>query len=453
MHNPAYQISPAFIQGLFDRIGGSTEVVAPQSGLSDVFMRGNAPPIEHLAELINVAHWASFTTEEGQPVTASLIYRKLDRTSDTFHFDTPLDFTDKTLGKLCPALETPQADIGIWPDESGQLKIWGFTTTPLEASIKTDFWIQILGPGRVLIMYSGRAIAALIANRAVFIDPRRFLHSIMPKIAAQARNTDITLQNLFRYNAILKIAQQMRLHGRGGTVLIVPPGTGWKKSITAPIRYTGGTNFLDAEAMTPTPSRTDLADSENLLRIIKDMNLHLKKDWLRNWQQVQQQCSRIARLTAVDGALVMTFDRYVYCFGAKIRTLDTRTVSVDLNVIEPFEGREPSRQPFTGLSGTRHLSAAQFAFDQPESIAVVASQDGNVTFFTRDTDGDTILTVQQAELALLHEGLGSTVWNLSFFSEMGWLDKGASTNEKGYFTGIITWMRNTFRKDQQPRDH
>jgi hypothetical protein len=447
MHNRAYQISESFLDRLYEQLTGSTEAIVPHANLSDVFLRGNTPSLEHLAELINVAHWASYTTEEGHPVIVSLIYRELPRTSDAFHFDIPLDFCDKTLGKLGPALTSPQADIAVWPDGSGHLKIWGFTSIPDETTIKSDLWVQILGPGRILIMYSGRAVAALSANQAVFIDPRSFLHSIMPKIVAQAQTTDITLINLFRYNAILKIAQQMRLHGRGGIVLIVPEGRGWEKSIATPIKYTGGTNFLDADAMVPTPSRTELADAENLIRIVSEMNLTLKRDWLQNWQQVQRQCSRIARLTAVDGALVMTFDRYVHCFGAKIKPLDPRSTTGELSVIEPFENRPATRQPFSDLSGTRHLSAAQFAFDQPESLAIVASQDGNVTFFTKTSDGRGVLTVQQAEMALLHEGLGSLAWNLSFFSEMGWLEKGVDKNEKGYLAGVLSWMRNAFRKD------
>jgi hypothetical protein len=448
MHSPAFQLSPQFIQELFDRINGSKEVIVPNSALSDVFLKGNAPSPEHLAELINVAHWASFATEEGHPVTVSLILRQSDHTSDTFHFDIPLELTARTLGKLGPALENPEADIGVWPDDSGQLKIWGFTTISYETVIKSDLWLQILGPGRILIMYSGRTIAALIANRAVFIDSRSFLHSIMPKIAAQAQTTDISLLNLFRYNAILKIAQQMRIHGRGGTVLIVPEDMNWKKSIIAPIKYTGGASFLDADVMMTPPSRTDLADSENLLRIVRDLNLTLKKDWLRNWQQVQQQCTRIARLTAVDGALVMTFDRYVYCFGAKIEAIDTRSIATNLSVIEPFADHEPTTRPFASLGGTRHISAAQFAFDQPGAISIVASQDGNVTFFTREADGGGILTVQQAEMALLHEGLGGSLWNLSLFSEMGWLEKGVSKNEKGYLAGVVRWWRNALLKEK-----
>ncbi len=448
MYNPAFQLSQSFIQELYDRINCSKEVIVPNSALSDVFLRGNVPSPEHLAELINVAHWASLSTEEGYSASVSLVLRQSDHSTDTFHFDTPLDLTARTIGKLGPALENPQADIGVWPNEEGQLKIWGFTTIAYETVIKSDLWVKILGPGRILIMYSGRTVAALTANRAVFIDSRGFLHSIMPKIAAQAQTTDITLLNLFRYNAILKIAQQMRIHGRGGTVLIVPEDMHWKKSITAPIKYTGGANFLDADAMMTPPSRTELADTENLLRIVRDMNLTLKKDWLRNWQQVQQQCTRIARLTAVDGALVMTFDRYVYCFGAKIETIDNRTIATNLKAIEPFEGHEPTARPFSSLGGTRHISAAQFAFDQPGAISIVASQDGNVTFFTRETESGELLAVQQAEMALLHEGLGGSLWNLSLFSEMGWLEKGVSKNEKGYLAGVVRWMRTTFQRER-----
>ena len=446
MYNPAFQLSQTFIQELYERIIGSKEIVVPHSALSDIFLRGNVPSREHLAELINVAHWASFATEEGYSVTASLILRQSDHATDTFHFDTSLDFSVGTLGKLGPALENPQADIGVWPDETGRLKIWGFTAISYEMVIKSDLWIQILGPGRILIMYSGRTIAALTANRAVFIDSRSFLHSIMPKIAAQAQKTDIPLLNLFRYNAILKIAQQMRIHGRGGTILIVPEDMNWKKSITAPIKYTGGASFLDAAAMMSPPSRTELADSENLLRIVRDMNMTLKKDELHRWQQVQQQCTRIARLTAVDGALVMTFDRYVYCFGAKIEAIDSRTIPTTLKVIEPFEDHEPFERHLSSLSGTRHRSAAQFAFDQPGAISIVASQDGNVTFFTREAEGSGILTVQQAEMALLHEGLGGSLWNLSLFSDMGWLEKNVSKNEEGYLAGVVRWMRSIFLK-------
>ena len=83
-----------------------------------------------------------------------------------------------------------------------------------------------------------------------------------------------------------------------------------------------------------------------------------------------------------------------------------------------MEGAGEATLTVSDLGGTRHQSAAQFAYDQPRAIAVVASQDGDVTFFTRDGRSGTLLAVQQAELALLHKGISSALWNLSLFSRM-----------------------------------
>jgi len=48
---------------------------------------------------------------------------------------------------------------------------------------------------------------------------------------------------------------------------------------------------------------------------------------------------------------------------------------------EPIEGGVASRVAAAELGGTRHISAAQFAQDQPQAVALVASQDGRFTIF------------------------------------------------------------------------
>ena len=50
-------------------------------------------------------------------------------------------------------------------------------------------------------------------------------------------------------------------------------------------------------------------------------------------------------------------------------------------VTEPVTGSMAEIMHPTQLGGTRHLSAAQFAQDQPDSMALVASQDGRFTIF------------------------------------------------------------------------
>jgi hypothetical protein len=50
-------------------------------------------------------------------------------------------------------------------------------------------------------------------------------------------------------------------------------------------------------------------------------------------------------------------------------------------VTEPIEGGQPSVTSPLQLGGTRHISAAQFAQDQQDALALVASQDGRFTVF------------------------------------------------------------------------
>ena len=446
MDYSAFQLNEQFIQQLWDRISVPQESTSLGAMFQSVFLKGNIPTREQLAQIIDVAYWGSFATEEGNSVTASLLLKPVKITPDTFRFDIPLDFTAKTLVKLGPALENPKSDIGIWPDETGQLKIWGFTSTPYEL-IKPDFWVQILGPGRILIVYSGRSIAAVTGNTAVFLDHKVVMQSMMPQIANEANPDDIRIINLLRYNAILKIAQQMRAHGRGGTILIVPDNQNWAQSIKAPIRYTGGANFLNIESRQLSLPKDEHDSFNQVTKMIDEMNLPHQKDWVDSWQKIQQQCSRIARLTAVDGALVMNFDRYVYCFGAKIKALNINASTTEMQILKPFESESGIEGRFTAIQGTRHQSAAQFAYDQPGSIAIAASTDGNVTFFTRDSQKSSLIALQQAELMLLHEGFGGSLWNLSLFAEQGWFEKKDDKKGGKYLSAVIQWMKTTLKRE------
>jgi hypothetical protein len=89
----------------------------------------------------------------------------------------------------------------------------------------------------------------------------------------------------------------------------------------------------------------------------------------------------VAGLTAVDGATVMTDSYEVLAFGAKI--VRRRGSSQIANVImtEPIEGATAAVIEPGQLGGTRHLSAAQFVYDQHDAVALVASQDGQFTVF------------------------------------------------------------------------
>jgi hypothetical protein len=96
----------------------------------------------------------------------------------------------------------------------------------------------------------------------------------------------------------------------------------------------------------------------------------------------------VAGLTAVDGATLIT-DRYeLLAFGVKITQPEGRPRVDEVVLSEPVEGGEPALVAPVQLGGTRHISAAQFAQDQQDAVAMVASQDGHFTVFAWcGTDG------------------------------------------------------------------
>jgi len=79
---------------------------------------------------------------------------------------------------------------------------------------------------------------------------------------------------------------------------------------------------------------------------------------------------------------VVLSDEYdVLAFGAKIVRTDSGSLLDEVLMREPIVGSVPVKVDPSELGGTRHLSAAQFVFEQHDSLALVASQDGRFTVF------------------------------------------------------------------------
>jgi hypothetical protein len=134
----------------------------------------------------------------------------------------------------------------------------------------------------------------------------------------------------------------------------------WRGSIVQPIEYA------------VEPPFTELADlvSEAVVG-----------NPLRGQGALGRAVDAVAGLTAVDGATVIT-DRYeLLAFGVKIGRPDGRPRVERVVLTEPIEGGTVSVVAPAELGGTRHISAAQFAHDQQEAVALVASQDGRFTIF------------------------------------------------------------------------
>jgi hypothetical protein len=127
-------------------------------------------------------------------------------------------------------------------------------------------------------------------------------------------------------------------------------------------------------------------------------------------EQHKEALSFVARLSAVDGAVVLKKDLTVIGFGATIATpgdaLPREVIQIrprdlpDPEAVEEDERPEPRVAPTALNVGNRHRSAICFCAQQTGlAIALIASQDGNVSLFARRGDGK-ILVVRPFELGV-----------------------------------------------------
>jgi hypothetical protein len=283
-------------------------------------------------------------------------------------FEHPLPLTPGVLTKLAPAVERPEIHLGVW-NHGDELRVWGTTRTIPSFC----FVLEDIEPGLLVIKHRrldgfGKYanVAVLKGEQVKVIDEKgtslpdcpALLRALLAFTAAATNGPHTSL------NILVQLSTSMRAHAHGGSLLVVPSDSDrWRESIAQPILYS------------VTPAFSALSD------LVQDEVPEEHED-RKQWESaVRRAVDTIGGMTAVDGATVIN-DRYqVLAFGAKIRRREG-ILPVDKWVItEPVVGNLPIVVQPTEHGGTRHLSAAQFVYDQRDALGLVASQDGKFTVF------------------------------------------------------------------------
>jgi len=324
------------------------------------------PSAQAIAAIINATFWASFRPEEGRFPKISLAYLPPEQAGQPMVFEHPLPLNAAVLTKLAPAVERPEIHLGVW-NYGDELKVWGTTRTiPSFCFVLEDVEPALLViKHRRLDGYGKYANVAVLKGEVVkVIDEKGTSLPDCPALlkALLAFTSDATDSLQQSVNVLVQLSASMRAHGHGGTVLVVPSESDrWRESIAQPILYS------------VTPAFAALSE---LIR--QEVTEEDRRQWA---SALRRAVDTIGGMTAVDGATVIN-DRYeVLAFGAKIRR-NEGSPPVDKWVItEPVVGNLPIVVQPTEHGGTRHLSAAQFVYDQRDALALVASQDGKFTVF------------------------------------------------------------------------
>lgn len=319
--------------------------------------------------MIDVAFWASLRREETYTPRISLAFAEPSQVNLPLMFERCVPLAAQPLTRLGPAVERPGVHLCVWRQQ-GELEVWGAARYLPEAC----FVLEVVAPGLLVIKHSRGGDAGKFVNVAVLqgdevkvIDQRAATVEDCPELLTSLLGLQADAGAPDSVNVLIQLAVSMRAHGRGGSLLVVPalvvPANeeSWRQSILQPVMY----------GVSP-PFRA-------LVELIgEDPAARSRRRWQESLQRV---IDGIAGLTAVDGATIIT-DRYeLLAFGAKIVRRPGGGRVSRVVVTEPIEGTEAVTVDPGQLGGTRHLSAAQFAHDQRDAIALVASQDGRFTVF------------------------------------------------------------------------
>jgi hypothetical protein len=359
MTAPLYPAAAAVAPRLHDHFGRH-QAAARREGHADL---APLPGVDVIEAIVDTAFWASLRRQEGYVPRISLAFVPPEQTMRPLLFETALPLGSSALARLAPAVERPGIHLGVW-GEPGELRVWGTTR-----NIPTlSFVLEVVAPGLLVVKHRLREELPKFVNVAVLEGEKV---KVLTGEPADLANYPAVMASLLgidsgsvydRDGVHARFAVSMRAHGRGGALLVVPSGIEtWRESMAGPLAYA------------VRPAFSELAD---LVRAAPERRTE------RRWQDaLGRAVDAIAGLTAVDGATIITGDYELLAFGAKIRRCEGRPAVTQVSVTEPVEGVTPMVVHPGQLGGMRHLSAAQFAQDQRESLALIASQDGRFTLF------------------------------------------------------------------------
>jgi hypothetical protein len=327
------------------------------------------PDAETLGALLDVAFGASMEPEEGRFATFGLGLmpaRGPEAPYQEVRFTRPRDLSATEVVKLAAGTDSITTSLAVWREPKQALQIWGLVTSesqtvgsaPLHGHpsflLHAPFLVvRARAPGVLYVYYRRQLQLLYVRGTAHFLLPTGRLQEIL--------RDDAHLQPLDA-NALSQIATRISLLGHGGTLLLTDP--------TAEV----SADLLDVSYRFDPPSAL-LRDAVRAPIVNLD-----------DRPTERHALDFVAQLSQVDGAVHLTSDLLIRGFGAKIKS------SVDVTLMTRDIGSQDARPiSLAEIPGTRHRSAAMFCAQQPrQALAIVISQDGDVTLFGRRSDGSVL---------------------------------------------------------------
>ncbi|OGX82116.1 putative sensor domain DACNV-containing protein [Hymenobacter coccineus] len=368
-------------------------------------------PLAELEDFISVAYQASLLHEEGHPVRCRLVLSALEHLpkgtdpseSYVLELAAPRPYTEQEIRRLSPALDSPGSLLAVCTDPEAGLLIWGLlrsrnpwhetdTFSPVPAQL--PLILDVSGPGN-LVFYHGRYRVLTLQHGHVeghgFVEyPVAWSHGrftenievLRPQLVAAGVDFPADLMPLLgelAHHVTRRVVARVRASGHGGMLAYVPTASvarcvGLAATLRPkyPVRLPDEAHFYNGLQLAIIGRLAELGDvSWRRYQQAGDTRL------LELEASLDQYAHLLADLMSVDGALVVTKQLAIVGFGIEVYAPQLALSQV-YRALDATATRLQAEPADSG--GTRHRAAYRLCLAEPESMAIVISQDGGVRF-------------------------------------------------------------------------
>lgn len=362
---------------------------------------------KELSNILEVAFESTLQREEGRfhrftiIAEASSAGKRRKRgsrvTRKPYLFSRNLDYTIRNIRLLSTALDGTSTEIFVRLDHESRPKIIGFGD-----DFEVEGWvIESLDMGKMRFSVRFVVASTTVEVQIAIIDGTRIrffddtgdsYRSVLTSVLCTSSLFDkfadaITAtpeQDLIQ--DYFKLIEWMSRHRHGGCLLFVTDAK-WKQCVQKPMILQCLPKYDEIKTWTSRRGEYWNFDGKDNIPIeysVADVN-------------AEEALKRLSQLTALDGATIITKDFEVLTFGANLKPVNAKRRPDLILCRSPFRNIPEKEVRFEEIGGTRHKSACQFVFDQRESVAIVASQDGHVSVIYWDDEIKKLRALQNAE--------------------------------------------------------
>lgn len=328
------------------------------------------PPVEILNDLCSTILNAGCIQEEGRFSSFRVCFLKQDSDyldayvySHRLKLESPVPFTVAGLHKLAPAINPSMSYLAL------DLTSKPYMITDIIVSFST--WekarkgeahsgaamplipnFHSKGPGEIDACIGERVIVSYCFGKSQISRSDAFTESAVADCLKNGSN----VSDKERIQFLSRVLWNVDHYRHGGALLILPVGCDETQYLD--IKYRLHSRFIFNEEK----SLVDMS------KVARDKELVSYSDF-------------IAKLTTVDGAVVLDKNLDLYGFGAEILTdrMERKTPNI---AFLRLDNTEDSTKKFTD-NGTRHRSGYRLVNCIEDSVAIICSQDGSVRACTK----------------------------------------------------------------------